>query len=163
MNYDGNKTRFSSQTAVLNTTPNLAAMGGYQSMVIFDCTILYCRLNFESRPRILLTGMDFARYRLYFFNIYHLRYPGVLRSFLLFRLLRLNSGVDEHYSRALYAASVNGLSAFGRIVPYLLVFNINLHSILMSFLITSAIALFTWIAETDIPNFLFWGLAIGAY
>ncbi|KAL4911709.1 major facilitator superfamily domain-containing protein [Aspergillus aurantiobrunneus] len=51
---------------------------------------------------------------------------------------------------------INGASAFGRTVPYLLGSRVKPMYILISCVVGSAIAMFTWIAATNTPGFIVW-------
>ncbi|RDW72745.1 uncharacterized protein DSM5745_07917 [Aspergillus mulundensis] len=53
-------------------------------------------------------------------------------------------------------AIINGASAFGRTVPYLLGSRVKPIGILITCVAGSAIAMFTWTAATNIPGFIVW-------
>ncbi|CAI7655763.1 unnamed protein product [Penicillium discolor] len=59
-------------------------------------------------------------------------------------------------------AIVNGTSVIGRVVPYLLVAYIKPIGILIFSVTASAIAMFTWIAATDMAGFIVWACYWGA-
>ncbi|KAL6233614.1 hypothetical protein BDW75DRAFT_231810 [Aspergillus navahoensis] len=60
-------------------------------------------------------------------------------------------------SLSFYVVSIiNGASAFGRTVPYLLGSRVKPIGILISCVAGSAIAMFTWIAANNIPGFIVW-------
>lgn len=53
-------------------------------------------------------------------------------------------------------AIVNGSSVFGRVVPYLLVAYVKPIAILIIVVVASAIAMFTWIAVSNVAGFIVW-------
>ncbi|RHZ51855.1 hypothetical protein CDV55_101939 [Aspergillus turcosus] len=64
-----------------------------------------------------------------------------------------------HTTRSLafyMVAIINGASAFGRVVPYLLSAYIPPIAILFLGVAGSALAMFTWIAATTLPGFIVW-------
>ncbi|GFF93409.1 hypothetical protein IFM47457_09523 [Aspergillus lentulus] len=64
-----------------------------------------------------------------------------------------------HTTRSLsfyMVAIINGASAFGRVVPYLLSAYIPPIAILWLGVAGSALAMFTWIAATNLPGFIVW-------
>ncbi|GIK04335.1 hypothetical protein Aspvir_008415 [Aspergillus viridinutans] len=64
-----------------------------------------------------------------------------------------------HTTRSLsfyMVAIINGASAFGRVVPYLLSAYIPPIAILCLGVAGSALAMFTWIAATNLPGFVVW-------
>ncbi|RHZ67337.1 putative MFS monocarboxylate transporter [Aspergillus thermomutatus] len=64
-----------------------------------------------------------------------------------------------HTTRSLsfyMVAIINGASAFGRVVPYLLSAYIPPIAILLLGVAGSALAMFTWIAATNLPGFIVW-------
>ncbi|EAW11060.1 putative MFS monocarboxylate transporter [Aspergillus clavatus NRRL 1] len=64
-----------------------------------------------------------------------------------------------HTTRSLsfyMVAIINGASAFGRVVPYLLGRRVKPIYVLFSGVAGSALAMFTWIAATSTPGFIVW-------
>lgn len=64
-----------------------------------------------------------------------------------------------HTTRSLsfyLVAIINGASAFGRVVPYLLSAYIAPIAILFLAIAGCALAMFTWIAATNLPGFIVW-------
>ncbi|KAJ5495916.1 hypothetical protein N7539_001032 [Penicillium diatomitis] len=59
-------------------------------------------------------------------------------------------------------AIVNGSSVIGRIVPYLLVRYVNPMTIVILGVTGSAIAMFTWVAVSDLPGFIVWACYWGS-
>lgn len=131
-------------------------------LAVVACLILCREPGQKARTRELI---DWKAFREPSFMMFSLSLTCVMLAFYvpIFYVASYARTVVHTTSLSFYmVAIVNGSSAIGRIVPYLLVAYIKPIAILILSVAASALAMFTWIAATDTAGFIVWACYWGA-
>ncbi|KAJ5923395.1 hypothetical protein N7454_008640 [Penicillium verhagenii] len=126
-------------------------------MAIIACSILCRRPGHQSRARSLI---DWTAFREPPFMLFAVSLTCVMMAYyvpIFYVASYARTTVHTTTSLAFYmVAIVNGSSVFGRIFPNLLVAFVKPIIILMFCVAASAVAMFAWIAATNIAGFIVW-------
>ncbi|KAJ5669787.1 hypothetical protein N7462_010857 [Penicillium macrosclerotiorum] len=126
-------------------------------MAIVACGILCRQPALKTRARSLIDRAAFCEVPFMMFSISLI--CVMLAYYVPIFYVASYARTVIHTTRSLsfyMVAIVNGSSVFGRIVPYLLVAYVKPVAILIFCVAASAIAMFTWIAVSNIPGFIVW-------
>ncbi|KAJ5090053.1 hypothetical protein N7532_008737 [Penicillium argentinense] len=126
-------------------------------MGIVACIILCRRPGQKSRARSLI---DWTAFREPSYMLFSVSLTCVMLAYYVPIFYVASYGrVVVHTTTSLsfyMVAIVNGSSVFGRVVPYLLVAYVKPIAILIFCVTASAIAMFTWIAVSEVAGFIVW-------
>lgn len=126
-------------------------------MAIIACSILCRQPGQKSRARSLV---DWTAFREPPFMLFSLSLTCAMLAYyvpIFYVASYAQTVIKTTTNLAFYmVAIVNGSSVFGRIVPNLLVGYVKPIAMLMFCVTASAIAMFTWIATSNIPGFIIW-------
>ncbi|KAJ5773095.1 hypothetical protein N7457_007991 [Penicillium paradoxum] len=131
-------------------------------LAVVACLILCRQPGHRARARDLI---DWKAFREPSFMMFSLSLTFVMLAFYvpIFYVASYARTVVHTVNLSFYmVAIVNGSSAIGRVVPYLLVAYIKPMGILILSVAASALAMFTWIAATDSAGFIVWACYWGA-
>lgn len=126
-------------------------------MAIVACVILCRRPGQKSRSRSLI---DWKAFREPSYMLFSVSLTCVMLAYYVPIFYVASYGrVVVHTTTSLsfyMVAIVNGSSCFGRIMPYLIVAYVKPIFSLLFVVVASAIAMFTWIAVSDVAGFIVW-------
>ena len=126
-------------------------------MGIVACIILCRRPGQKSRARSLI---DWKAFREPSYMLFSISLICVMLAYYVPIFYVASYGrVVVHTTTSLsfyMVAIVNGSSCFGRVMPYLLVAHVKPIAILLFVVVASAIAMFTWIAVSNVAGFIVW-------
>lgn len=126
-------------------------------MAIIACYILCRRPGQKARARSLIDWKAFREpsYMLFSVSLTLVMLAYYVPIFYVASYGRVVVGTTTSLSFYMVAI-VNGSSCFGRIMPYLIVAYVKPIIILLLVVVASAIAMFTWIAVSNVAGFIVW-------